>query len=114
MKALTLALAMTIAAASGSAQAASPEHDMSQQQAATQTVSQSTHDGVGVLKEIDAKTGKLKIAHEPIAALHWPPMTMWFALRNPLPQDLKVGDAVRFELMQNNKDQWVIVKIGRK
>jgi Cu/Ag efflux protein CusF len=41
-------------------------------------------------------------------------MTMWFALRDPLPKDIKAGDAVRFELMQGEKKQWVIVKIERK
>jgi Cu/Ag efflux protein CusF len=41
-------------------------------------------------------------------------MTMWFALRDPMPKDLKSGDAVRFELMQDDKKQWVIVTIKRK
>ncbi|MFZ2162777.1 MAG: copper-binding protein [Sideroxyarcus sp.] len=67
-----------------------------------------------MLKSVNAKDGKVLIAHEPIADLDWPSMTMWFALREPLPKDLKTGDAVRFEIMQGEKKQWVIVKIGRK
>ena len=60
------------------------------------------------------QSGKVLIAHEAIADLNWPPMTMWFALRDPLPKDIKTGDAVRFELMQGERKQWVIVKIRRK
>jgi Cu/Ag efflux protein CusF len=41
-------------------------------------------------------------------------MTMWFVLRTPLPQNLKVGDSVRFEMVQENGKQWVIVKIANK
>ncbi|MDO8989782.1 MAG: copper-binding protein [Sideroxyarcus sp.] len=112
MKTLTLALALAIATCSGTARAASHEHehqhDMATQQAAT------THTGTGVLKAVNAKDGKVQIAHEPIAELDWPAMTMWFTLREPLPKNLKAGDAVRFEIMQGEKKQWVIVKIGRK
>jgi Cu(I)/Ag(I) efflux system protein CusF len=111
MKTFILALGLTIAASSGMAQAAAPEHDMSQHQTAMQPATK--HEGVGILKAVNAKAGKAQIAHEAIAALGWPPMTMWFVIREPIPQDLKAGDAVRFELIEENK-QWVIVKIGRK
>lgn len=112
MKTLILVLTLTIAAASGMAQAATQEHDTSQHQTAMQSAAK--HEGVGVLKAVNEKTGKVQIAHEAIADLGWPPMTMWFALRDALPQDIKVGDAVRFELMQGDRKQWEIVKIGRK
>lgn len=114
MKALTLALTLSIAAASGSTLAATHDHDMSQHQMATQPASQANPEGMGVVKEVDAKGGRIKIAHGPINALHWPPMTMWFALHGTLPQDIKAGDSVRFELMEAEKDLWVIVKIVRK
>lgn len=71
-------------------------------------------EGVGVLKAINAKDNKVQIAHEAIAALGWPSMTMWFAVRPPLSGEFKVGDAVIFEMMENDKKQWVIVKIARK
>jgi Cu/Ag efflux protein CusF len=112
MKTLTLVLTLTIAAASGMAQAATQEHDVSQHQMSMQPASK--HEGVGVLKAVNEKTGKVQIAHEAIADLGWPPMTMWFAVRDPLPKNLKAGDAVRFELMQGERKQWVIVKIGHK
>lgn len=112
MKFLALAFGLTLAATSATAQAVTHEHDMSQHQATAQTVAQ--HSGVGVLKAVNAKDSKVQIAHEPIAELGWPAMTMWFTLRDPLPLELKVGGAVRFELAQENGKQWVIVKIGRK
>lgn len=110
MRKLTLALGLAIAAVCVTAQAATHEHDMSQHQAASQAAA--IHKGSGVLKAVNA--GKVRIAHEPIAELGWPAMTMWFALRGPLPPGLKAGDAVNFELAQENGRQWVIVAIKRK
>ena len=106
MNILTLALGLALAAA---AQAATHEHDLPRHQ--TQAVA---HTGNGVLKAVNAKDSKVQIAHEPIAALGWPAMTMWFVLKTPLPQDIKVGDSVHFEMQQNDQKQWTIVKIGRK
>ncbi len=113
MKTLTLILTLTIAASNGMAQAATQEHDMSQHQMPMAS-SKMGHDAVGIIKDINTTSGKVLIAHEAIADLSWPPMTMWFTLRDPLPKDLKAGDAIRFELMQGENKQWVIVKIGRK
>jgi Cu/Ag efflux protein CusF len=87
-----------------------PQHQIPMQMASNAA----GHEGVGIIKEVNAKSGKVLIAHEAIADLSWPPMTMWFALRDPMPKDLKSGDAVRFELIQGEKSQWVIVKIGHK
>lgn len=110
MKTLTLAFIFALLATGTAARAASHEHqhDTATQQAAA------TYAGIGVLKAVNAKDGKVQIAHEPIAELDWPSMTMWFTLREPLPNDLKVGDAVRFEIMHGEKKQWVIVKIERR
>ena len=115
MKKLTLAFGIAIAASAGMAHVATHEHDMSQHRMATQlAASAARHEGVGVLKAVNAKDGKVQVAHEAMAGLGWPPMTMWFALRGPLPRDLKIGDAVRFEMMRGESNQWVIVRIGRK
>lgn len=115
MNTLAIALGLAIAATGGMAHAATHEHDMPQHRVAMQLVANAArHEGVGALKAVNAKDGKVQLAHEAIAGLGWPPMTMWFALRDPLPQDLKVGDTVRFELMQGDSNQWLIVKIGRK
>ncbi len=110
MKKLTFALGLAIAAGFATAQAATHDHDMSKHQAASQAAAM--HKGSGVLKAINA--GRLRIAHEPIDSLGWPAMTMWFALRVPLPDETKVGDGVRFELEQINSKEWVITRIERK
>lgn len=112
MKTLTLAFILALLATSIASRAASHEHE--HQHDATTQQAAATHTGVGVLKAANAKDGKVQIAHEPIAELDWPAMTMWFMLQTPLPQNLKVGDKVRFEMVQKNGKQWVIVNIGRQ
>jgi Cu/Ag efflux protein CusF len=112
MKKLALILSLALAATGTTAQAATHEHDMSQHQMTTQTAIK--HEGIGVLKAVNANAGKVQIAHEPIAALGWPSMTMWFALRVPLSDGTMLGDVVRFELEQINSKEWVITRIEHK
>lgn len=115
MKTLAIALGLVIAANTGMVLAATQEHDMSQHQMTMHpVVDPAKHEGVGVLKAVNAQAGKLQISHEPIVDLGWPAMTMWLPVRDPLPHDIKVGDAVRFELMQGENKQWAIVGIVRK
>lgn len=53
----------------------------------------------GVVKAVDAKTNTVTLAHEPIAALGWPAMTMSFKVASPsLLKGLKTGDRVLFDL----------------
>ncbi len=112
MKTFILALGLAISAGSGMAIAASQEHDMSQHRMAIQPAAK--HEGVGVLKTVNAAAGKVQIAHEAIATLGWPPMTMWFSMQGSLPEDIKPGDTIRFEMMENDKKQWVIIRMNRK
>ncbi len=105
---LTLA---TIIAACGNAIAAPHEHDTTQKPVATHVENQ-TYTGTGILKEVES--GRIKIAHNPIAALHWPAMTMWFLLHGPLSGDVKVGNKVQFELAQTGSGKWVITRIERE
>jgi Cu/Ag efflux protein CusF len=113
MKQLTLTLALL--AFIGLAQAASHEqgknndmqHDMS-----SHDMQAAMHQGKGVVKAI--KPGKVQIAHEPIPALDWPAMTMWFDLKASAGHDIRVGDRVHFEMMQDEKKKWGIVRIDRK
>jgi len=115
MKMPSLALAMTIAATSGIAQAAAPEQDMPQHQMTMRpAASQTRYEGTGLIKEVNAKAGKILIAHEPIALLHWPAMTMWLTLQAPLPYGIKVGDRVHFELEQTHSKAWVITHVESK
>lgn len=109
---LLLIIAMTVTAPmAGTAYAITPSHNHEEAQHAQ---AQTKHEGYGVFKSVNTEAGKVQIAHQPIDSLGWPAMTMWFALRSSLPHDLKVGDDVRFELVQENGKQWVIVMIRRK
>ena len=48
---------------------------------------------------MDDKT--ITLAHEAVASLKWPPMTMAFALpEGGLPKDLKIGDRVAFSFVE--------------
>lgn len=109
---LTLIIAVMAAmTAMGSATyAAMPSPDQGMQH----TASQMKHEGFGVLKAVNMEAGKVQLAHEAIPSLRWPAMTMWFALRGPLPKELKAGDSVRFELEQTQSKEWVITRIERK
>ena len=55
--------------------------------------------GTGVILQIDKANGKVKMTHEPIAALGWPRMTMFFRLKdNALADRIKEGEKVDFSL----------------
>lgn len=74
-----------------------------------QPASQMKYAGHGVLKAV--KANKMQIAHDPMPELQWPAMTMWFGLRDALPQDIRVGgqralrdDAVGSKTVGNRQD----------
>ena len=104
-----LVYTLTLLAAAGLAQAASHEHpaghDMS-----SHTEHATTHTATGVLKAV--KPGKVQIAHDPVPALDWPQMTMWFEI-GEMPIGIKAGDSVRFEIRQDGK-RWSIMKMERQ
>ena len=53
----------------------------------------------GVVQGIDKANGKVKLTHDPIAALGWPKMTMFFRLKDSsLADQVKEGDKVEFSL----------------
>ena len=55
--------------------------------------------GTGVVQSIDRVNGKVKLTHDPIAALGWPKMTMFFRLKDSaLADQVKEGDQVGFSL----------------
>lgn len=56
--------------------------------------------GMGVVKSVDTAAGKVTIAHEPIAALNWPSMTMAFSASPQLLAAAKEGQRVHFEFTQ--------------
>ena len=55
--------------------------------------------GTGVVQSIDKANAKVKLTHEPIAAMGWPKMTMFFRLKErSLSDQVKEGDKVDFTL----------------
>jgi len=71
-----------------------------------------THSAVGTLDEIDAKTGRLLITHEPVPSLNWPTMTMEFVPANDsLARQLKPGAAIRFDFLERKPGEWVVTKM---
>ena len=55
--------------------------------------------GTGIVQGIDKANGKVKLTHDPIAALGWPKMTMFFRLKDSaLADQVKEGDKVEFSL----------------
>ena len=104
-----LAFTLALLAATGLAQAASHEHaghDLS-----SHPVHAATYPATGVVKAV--KPGKVQIAHDPIPALEWPQMTMWFEIGN-MPDAIRPGDAVRFEIMQRGDRKWQVEKIEKR
>ncbi|MBN8781226.1 copper-binding protein [Thiobacillus sp.] len=67
--------------------------------AATDTAQSSTVSAVGVVQQTRPEQGKVKISHEAIPALDWPPMTMFFRVKDKaVLEGIAAGDKVRFEL----------------
>ena len=73
--------------------------------------SSSTHKAVGVVKKADAKAGSVSLAHEPVATLKWPAMTMAFKVADKALLDkLAEGRKVEFAFEQRGKD-YVITSV---
>lgn len=70
-----------------------------------------SHEGKATVQEIDLDKGIVKLAHDPIASLKWPAMTMNFRIEDrALMQGIKVDDVVTFIFIQSNGD-YVITHI---
>ncbi len=110
---ITIALAATSAVAM--AESMHHDHDMMSHEPVSMhhEAQAASHKGVGVLKAVNQKLGKVQISHEAITSLKWPAMTMWFKLETALPQGVKVGDKVNFELVPNGK-KWQIGKLEHR
>ena len=59
--------------------------------------------GEGSITAIDPSTGKISLAHGPVAELNWPAMTMGFSAKDGQLGGLKVGDKVRFTFRWDGK-----------
>jgi len=49
---------------------------------ANKAAAEQTHKGSGTVKGVDAKAGKISLAHGPVSSLSWPAMTMDFEVRD--------------------------------
>ena len=107
---ITAMAVILLTAGFGAANAATQSRD----QGSNRISSRIKHEGFGVLKAVNMKAGKVQLAHEAIPSLHWPPMTMWFTLKAPLPSDVKAGDNVLFEMEQTQPEEWAITRIEPK
>lgn len=61
------------------------------------------HAAVGTVTAVDAAAGKVTVAHEPVASLKWPAMTMGFEVEDKETlRALQAGDKVRFSFIQQD------------
>ena len=70
-----------------------------------------THQAVAVVQAVDKKKRTVMLAHEPVASLGWPAMTMGFQVqKKALFAKLEVGKKVTVEFVQQGK-QYVITAV---
>ncbi|MGM9451977.1 efflux RND transporter periplasmic adaptor subunit [Legionella bozemanae] len=70
-------------------------------------------EGVGIIKKINFTNHSLTIQHEAIPSLNWPAMEMSFSVAQDIVFDeLKIGDAIEFDLEKKNTD-FMITKIKK-
>lgn len=106
MKKLPLALAFAAVLPASMAFAQQNMGDMKMMDMAKKPAAstRATHMATGVVKKLDAKVGVVTIAHEPIASLNWPAMTMGFLVKDRMLLDkFIVGKTVNFEFAQTDK-----------
>ncbi|CAN7400229.1 copper-binding protein [Acidovorax sp. LjRoot118] len=66
---------------------------------------QAVHKTKAIVKKVDAKAGRVTLAHEPVASLNWPSMTMGFKVKeSALLNKLTEGKRVEVEFVQEGKD----------
>lgn len=108
-----------------SAEAGRPGHDMDamkeparkstlarvDQKAAAGRMPSSPVTGTGIVQAIDKVNARVKLTHDPIAALGWPKLTLFFRLKDrSLGEQVKEGDRVEFSL-ENSASGFVISEL---
>ena len=59
--------------------------------------------GTGVVRDVDKAGGRIRLTHDPIAAVNWPQMTIVFRVKNAsLVDQVKQGDKVEFVLSRSS------------
>lgn len=99
----SLVLALVLPAAAAMAQQKMDDGmDMAKKPAAGMPMA---HKAMGTVKKVDAKTGVVTVAHEPVKTMNWPAMTMGFKVKDKMLLDkFSDGKKVEFEFMQEGKD----------
>lgn len=58
-----------------------------------------------MVKKVDTKAGNVVLAHDPVATMNWPAMTMGFKVNDPtLLEKLSVGKKVEFQFSQQGRE----------
>lgn len=71
-----------------------------------------THKGTGTVKQADAARGTVTLAHEPVASMKWPAMTMEFEVADKkMLDDVKPGAKVQFQFKEKSKGNYVVTEI---
>jgi Cu(I)/Ag(I) efflux system protein CusF len=71
----------------------------------------SLHQATGVVRNVDAGTGKVTLAHGPVKTLNWPAMTMSFGVKDKrLLEKLGVGKHVQVTF-EKQGDGFVITSV---
>jgi len=80
---------------------------------AGKATAEKAHKGSGTVKGVDAKAGKISLAHGPIASLNWPAMTMDFQVRDKtVLKDVTPGQNIEFDIVQAGQSQFLITRIA--
>jgi Cu/Ag efflux protein CusF len=112
MRTLALATAAVLCFGASSAALAAQQGSAGHGARAAHSADQKAVSGTGVITKL--KGDSITLKHGPMPALNWPPMTMQFKLHDAaLAKDLKVGDMVDFELVQDKRG-YVIAAIKPK
>ncbi|MGZ0020040.1 efflux RND transporter periplasmic adaptor subunit [Nitrosomonas sp. wSCUT-2] len=91
-------------------EAVAHEHDAAGSHAGEST--RTTHRGEGLIRALDFAHGVVTLAHEPIASLNWPAMTMDFRVLEPsLLSAFKPGQHIVFEMAEESAGEFVLVHI---
>ena len=71
-----------------------------------------THHGEGSVEAVDPAHSGVTLAHDPIASLKWPAMTMDFKVKDPVVlRALKPGQRIQFDMLDGGEGEWVIVRV---
>lgn len=66
---------------------------------------QTNHLTTGIVKKVDAKTGVVTLAHDPVKSMNWPAMTMGFKVKDQMLLDkFAESKKVEVQFQQQGKD----------